>query len=272
MSITTFILTFFLSQAYTLWRDIYVKGRQIQGRLNDVSMVLACTTERDPKTGHYTDRGRLLLDEVAMSSRLCHALTWAGLIKRFDVLLTPNGLSRMLSRGIMTRPQYDTLVGIRPNTCAPQHATLMWIMSRIMQGMRDGVIPNDSATRSLFINKICDMRGTMGGVGGSLDGKIPLVYAQFVQVLVDVFLSLAPFALYSELGLWSVPAVGILNIFYSGMLDLAKILLDPLDNCEGDYYKDSSVNMDVGVLIRESNAGSNRWKGGLEELPFEYSA
>ena len=115
------------------------------------------------------------------------------------------------------------------------------------------------------------MRGTLGGVGDSLDGKIPLAYAHFVQVIVDVFLSLAPFALYCELGIWSVPAVGILNIFYSGMNDLAKILLDPLDNCDQSFYKDSSVNMDVGVLIRESNAGSNRWKSGLEELPFKYS-
>lgn len=111
----------------------------------------------------------------------------------------------------------------------------------------------------------------MGGIENSLAAKIPLAYAQFVQVLVDIFLSLAPFALYSELGIWSILAVGILNIFFSGMHDLAKILLDPLDNCDETFYKDSSVNMDVGVLIRKSNAGSNRWKSGLEELPFKHS-
>lgn len=102
-----------------------------------------------------------------------------------------------------------------------------------------------------------------------MDGRIPIVYAHFVQLIVDIFLALAPFALYCELGFWSIPAVGILNIFYSGMLDLSKILLDPLDN--DNFYKDSAVNMDVGVLIRESNAGSNRWMTGLEKLPFKYS-
>jgi len=121
----------------------------------------------------------------------------------------------------------------------------------------------------MLISKISDLRGTLGGVGDSLDGRIPIAYAHFVQLIVDIFLALAPFALYSELGIWSVPAVGILNIFYSGMLDLAKILLDPLDN--SDFYKKSMVNMDIGVLIRESNAGSNRWKAGLEKLPFKYS-
>jgi predicted membrane chloride channel (bestrophin family) len=114
------------------------------------------------------------------------------------------------------------------------------------------------------------MRAIIGGIGDSLDAKFPLAYAQFVQVLVDIFLALAPFALYPALGIWSVFAVGILNIFFSGLNDLAKILLDPLDNSDSSFYRHSSVNMDVGVLIRKSNASSNRWKSGLEQLPFEY--
>ena len=95
MSITTFVLTFFLSQAYALWRNIYTCGRKIQGRLNDVSLVLACSVERN-KNGEYTDRGLLLLNDVAMSCRLCHAFSWAGFVKRYQILLSPRGLSRML--------------------------------------------------------------------------------------------------------------------------------------------------------------------------------
>ena len=40
MSITTLILSFYLNKAYALWRDIYVLGRKVQGRINDVSMML----------------------------------------------------------------------------------------------------------------------------------------------------------------------------------------------------------------------------------------
>jgi hypothetical protein len=76
---------------------------------------------------------------------------------------------------------------------------------------------------------------------------------------------LAPFALYVELGIWSIPAVGLLTLFYSGLLDLAKILLDPLDN---DGYYNSRINMDIGVLIRESNASSSQFKYSAEKLPF----
>ena len=93
-----------------------------------------------------------------------------------------------------------------------------------------------------------------------------LAYAHFVQILVDIFLFSAPFSLYAEIGVWSILSVGILTLFYSGLLDLAKIFLDPLDNDE--FAKHDSVNMDVGVLIREGNEGSIRWKSSASLLPF----
>ena len=117
----------------------------------------------------------------------------------------------------------------------------------------------------MLFHKMTDLRATYAGIGDQLDGRIPLVYVHFVQILVDSFLLLAPFALYSELGIWSIAAVGLLTLFYSGLLDLSKILLDPLEN--DNFYK-GSVNMDIGVLIAESNSGSTRWKRGGNELPF----
>ena len=41
-----------------------------------------------------------------------------------------------------------------------------------------------------------------------------LAYAHAVQLLVDVFLLLTPFALYSEVGFWSIVATGVLTTFY----------------------------------------------------------
>ena len=87
-----------------------------------------------------------------------------------------------------------------------------------------------------------------------------------MQVLVDTFVVSAPLALYADLGAWSVLCVGILTLFYTGLLDLAKVFLDPLNNedwCQGSIY------MDLGILIRESNAGSTRWKNAGARLPFE---
>ena len=82
---------------------------------------------------------------------------------------------------------------------------------------------------------------------------------------MDSFLLIAPFALYPVLGMWSIATVGLLTLFYAGLLDLAKILLDPLDNDSDESY-DSPVNVDIGVLIRESNNTS--WRYSAENLPF----
>ena len=88
---------------------------------------------------------------------------------------------------------------------------------------------------------------------------MPLAYTHFVQFLVDSFLVLAPLAQYRSLGIFSVLLVGILSLFYTGLLNLANVFLDPLDNedyCEGVVY------LNLAVLIREVNAASVGWIQG----------
>lgn len=84
-----------------------------------------------------------------------------------------------------------------------------------------------------------------------------------VHVLVDTLLFLAPIALYPTVGAFSVPLAGILAIFYRGLLELSKSFLDPFGN-EGS----KAQNIQVDVLMAESNAGTMRWMAGAEDLPF----
>jgi predicted membrane chloride channel (bestrophin family) len=191
---------------------------------------------------------------------------WASFSKTLNVLLSDFGIRRMIGRGVLSRRQYATLQKLEPEV-TPQHACIVWIISRCLQGMKEQSIPDDLVLRDKIFERSLELQGYFAGVGGQLAGKIPLAYAHFVQILVDSFLLLAPFALYSELGIWSIPAVGILTLFYSGLLDLSKILLHPLGNDDDTYNE--SVNMDLAVIIRESNAGSTRWMSGGEALPFD---
>ncbi|CAJ1930955.1 unnamed protein product [Cylindrotheca closterium] len=264
MNITTFILTFFLSQAYGIWREMYRIMRSMQGKFSDIGLLLASTVERDHH-GQYTKEGESLLNDVADYSRMYHAFAWARATNKFKIILSKRGISRMLSRGLMTGSQYDIISSLNDGANGPQNACLTWIMIRCLNAMKARTLPNDHAVRDVLFEKVLLMRSCYAQIGDLIAGRIPLAYCHFVQVLVDSFLFLAPFALYVELGIWSIPAVGLLTLFYSGLLDLAKILLDPLDN--DGYYK-SRVNMDIGVLIRESNASSSQFKYSAEKLPF----
>ena len=261
--LTTFILTFFLSQSYALWREMYSAARKIQGRLNDVGLLLSISAERD-ENGRYTPKASDCLDDVAAFTRLFHAFCYAKYASQYSILLSPRGMSRMLSRGLLSQSEFNVLQSIDPRVGA-QNVCLEWMIIRALKGMEEGAIKEDEAMKHVLLAKISDLRGTYAGISDILDGRMPLAYAHIVQILTDVFVATAPAALYAELGVWAIFSCGILTLFYSGLLDLAKIFLDPLDN--DDWFQES-VNMDIGVLIRESNAGSTRWKNGAEVLPF----
>jgi len=268
--LTIFILTFFLNQAYSFWREIYTLGRQIQGRLNDIHLILATTAARKkPRERNsstiYTPAAETCLDDIGQFSRLFHALFWASVTRRYEILQTKRGLERMASRGIITYKQLQALLDMDLPENQRHSAVLEWMMIRADQAMTDGTFVSDPAHRQYIISKICDLRTTCAAISDKIAGRMPLCYTHLVTILVDSFVWAAPLALFSELGTWSVLCVGVLTLFYSGLMDLAKIFLDPLDN--EDFYP-NSIDMDLGVLIRESNAGSTRWKRGAARLPF----
>jgi len=265
MSLTIFILTFFLNQAYQFWRDVHGIARRIQGRLNDFMLMLATSCKRNPD-GTYTKESEQLMDDIGQYSRLFHSLLWASCASRFEVLLTDRGLTRMCSRGLMTSKQLETLQGLDIPKNQKHNACLEWMMERAWRGIDDGTIRGDFGTSHHLQQTMLTLRGTYATIGAALSTRMPLAYTHFVQILVDTFIVLAPIALYSTLGDKSILCVGIITLFYSGLLDLAKVFLDPLNN---ENYSRNSIYMDLGVLIRESNAGSTRWKKGGAKLPFE---
>ena len=50
------------------------------------------------------------------------------------------------------------------------------------------------ALEQALLDQFCRLRGVMATVGDLVDGRMPLAYAHFVQILVDMFLMVAPLA------------------------------------------------------------------------------
>ena len=287
-TLTTFVLTFFLNQAYTFWKQVYDLARSIQGRLNDFHLLLATNVARDDK-GCLLPESEMLLDEIGQYSRLYHILMWASVAKRFSILMTPAGLDRMESRGLMTPRQLQILQKLDIPNDQLHTAPLEWMMIRVNQAMAAGILAGDTATKGQFLQSTMKVSSSYGSIQDKLAGRMPLAYAHLVQILVDTFVLAAPLALYSDLGDYSVIAVGIITLSFTGFLNLSKIFLDPLNN-EGFWYvthkppvilfisptkhflyspfSSNSIFMDLGVLIRESNAGSTRWKNSGAQLPL----
>ena len=263
-TLTTFVLTFFLNQAYTFWKDVYNLARGIQGRLNDYHLLLATTVKRD-EHGRLPPASEQLLEDIGQYSRLYHILLWASVAKRFAILTTPAGLDRLESRGLMTLRQLQVLQSLEVPNDQLHTAPLEWMMIRVNQGMAAGTLDGDTATKGQFLQQTMKLSGTYGTIGDKLAGRMPLAYAHLVQILVDTFVLTAPLALYADLGDYSVIAVGIITLSFTGFLNLSKIFLDPLNN---ENFCENSIFMDLGVLIREANAGSIRWKNAGSKLPL----
>ena len=89
LTLTTFILTFFVGQAYAHWRNCYNNARDIQGRVNDMNLVLSLKAARERGGGGgscggggYTAEASSLLGRCTRYTRLAHVLFWANMAPR----------------------------------------------------------------------------------------------------------------------------------------------------------------------------------------------
>ena len=193
MTIATFTLTFFFNEAYRFWQEFYNIGRSIQGRLNDISLLLATHAARG-KDGRYTPEAQSLLRDVSSYLNLFDVLMWASCARRFRVLLTDRGLKRMVQRGILTQTEKETLDSLDLPSTQKHNACLEWTVIRFRNARRDKIVSGCAGLETVFLEKTCTLRGTYASIGDKVDGRMPLAYVQLVQVMVDAFLFCAPFA------------------------------------------------------------------------------
>jgi len=262
-TLATFVLTFYLSEAFGLWKQMYFTTRKIQAGLNEIMMMLAVGAKRDDMK-EYTPEAEACLDDVAHFVRLYHLFMWGRFSHTYSIVVSEKGMNRMLTRGLITDDQFRCLQ-VQDDGITAHHTCMTWIAMRIFQGMEEGGIMGDTALKMTVLERINFVRSSQSDVGDIIDGRMSLAYAHLVQMLVDVLLITSPFALYAQQGIWAILTVGVLTVFYAGVLDLSKMYLDPLDN---DGLYDDSVNMDLGVLMNEMNLGAAEWKKGAMFVPF----
>ena len=300
LSVTTFTLTFFLNQSYQLWRNCYGFSRRLQGRLNDLNMTLAAHAARtepksrvkaptsesvqvngavngavngeydyQPQFSTYTEASRQVLELMARYTRVFNLLTYASFTGSHRPLLTPQGMRRLVDRGIITENERQVLSDVQVPVTQRHNVLLLWIMRLFQDARSAGHIIGSDGLEQQFLEKCHVIRAQYGAIGDELSGRMPLAYAHIVQVLVDVILWMYPFMAFSTgmTPLLGVLGTGLLTMFYQGLFDLAKQFLDPYDN---ESYGKGEDPLCIDTLIAETNAGSVRWLNGLAEKPFAF--
>ena len=262
LTVLTFFLAFYLNTAKSLFDSVLVATRQVQGRLNDMNLIAASHAKRDA-SGGMTPESKDLCDVLGRYTRLFVVLFYSAQCRLYESLLTKEGLAGMQKRGLVTQEESNILSTLPPK--ARYNAVYTWIMTTFTQGCEDPdpQMRMPANAHFAFLLRMTDLRNSCATITDLVDARCPLAYVHLVQLLVDSFLLMTPFAALGELGWFSVAATFLLSLFFSGLMDLSKMLYDPLDN---EVFGDID-NIQIDTVIQEINNGSRRFAATGSSLP-----
>ena len=216
LGLTSFVTTFFLGASFSFWRNFYNETRIVQGRFNDVSSITASTAAD-------TIEGQQALSDIARLISLLHLMAWGSLLERFSCIQTPEGISYLLSKKLITSSEYSSLNKVLDRGLGAWQATYTWLLGRLSLAVKRGEITADISAMNVVYEKMTNFRGSIAGLGDLYDGRMPLAYVHFVNMLVSVTLVVSPFALFPQYWFWSIIAVGVLCLFYRGIFVLSMV-------------------------------------------------
>lgn len=135
------------------------------------------------------------------------------------------------------------------------NAVLGWMATLFNSAISDGRMastPTGGSKLSMQIglqNKVVELRATYSSIADELTGRMPLAYTQLVQIMVDLLIFCTPFALmHSVGGFGAMVGTGLVTLFHTSILNLAKMFLDPFNN--DDYGNGAGISINVATLLQ----------------------
>ena len=193
LTLCTFILAFFISQAYTHWRSVYFTTRAIQGRINDVCMLLTMSAKRSAESNDcegsrtgYAEESQKLVGTCVRLMKLSHTFFWAatktssngvgdGGVSDGDhleslpasewnddaigpLLLSPLGLRGLVKAKELTREEMKALLhsGLPPSQYP--YVLLEWVGLYAMEGLRDGTLAGGNGVEDQLMKRLTEVR------------------------------------------------------------------------------------------------------------------
>lgn len=295
LTLSTFVLAFFMQEAFRHWKSVYFTTRSIQGRINDTCMLLTIAAKRSETTdgimSGFDKEAESLVLTCTRLIRLSHTFFWAstptysngvgdGGVSDEDhtmdfphedqnldaigpLLLSTYGLRFLERADELTHEEVESLLACGLPPSQYPYILLEWVGLYALQGIREGTLAGGPGVEDQMMKRLTEIRAEYFSIGDFEAGRMPVAYVQLVQILVDSLVWLSPFSLYSGLGSLSIPLCGLLTLFFKGLLELSKSFLDPFGN-EG--FPDQNIRVDV--LVSELNFGAaSRWFQAANHLP-----
>ena len=261
-------------------------GYQTNIAIDDENTVTETNNSRDAKR---------LVQDVTRLLRMSHTLYWAavptcsdgfgdvhytegGILgdkDAFDgdfdasqfgpMLLSMQGLAMLVRYNQLTENEMKALIATGLPPSQYPYVLMEWAAIRCMDGMESKELRSGPGFEENLLKYFAQLRAEYFTIGDITAGRMPMAYVQFMEVLVDLLIVLAPLALYTKMGTFNIISTGLLCTFFKGLLELSKSFLDPFGR-EG--YRAHNIRVDV--LVSEMNFGaSSRWINAGDTLPSE---
>jgi hypothetical protein len=208
LTLCTFILAFFTSQAYSFWRSVYFTTRAIQGRINDICLLTTVSAERGTVMGldetftGFSEDASDLVQTCTRLIRLSHTFFWAstptcsngfgdGGVKDGDenrdfsrqqlrdnpieigpILLSPEGLKSLEDLEELTSNEVEALLtsGIPPSQYP--YVLLEWVGLYIRDGLRSGILHGGNGMEENLLRQITSLRAEYFSIGDYVSGML----------------------------------------------------------------------------------------------------
>lgn len=165
---------------------------------------IAPTLTRTTTASQFTETSTKLLRVQARYVRLFSILLYASLTRSHRPLLTPQGLRRMVARGLMTEEERDIIKQAAVPANTRHNVVLMWLFRTHLQGCKAGIIEGGPGLEVQLIRRVQEIRGLANGMESVLKGRMPFAYAHIVQV-VRRFVCLLVVLFWGVIKIWNVP-------------------------------------------------------------------
>lgn len=188
LTLGTFILTFFTSQAYAYWQRVYDCTRCIQGRINDFCMLFTLGAQRGPPTEGTTgqsNKAERLVQLCTRLLRMSHTLFWAATAtasnglddcEKFKedlkdcplpvddahigpLLLSRYGLEALVETGLLTEEEVAGLAKTKLPPSQYGYILLEWVGLYSLEGMRDGILRDSAGFEENLLRQLTSLRG-----------------------------------------------------------------------------------------------------------------
>jgi hypothetical protein len=119
---------------------------------------MASEASRNESDGRLTEGAARALEDIARILRLTHKLFWCLVVKRYNCILSPEGLSYLRMKRFMNQEEYASMVGVCKKNLGAHHACVTWLASRISIAVKRGDIDADQAAMTNIHLKMHELR------------------------------------------------------------------------------------------------------------------